>query len=139
MLIDSTSCYLVCNNQIFCSVNEEDIVEAVLTLIGMFYLLDIDYPKQHEVRLMMQNLLFGDTSTPGDLISTISSLMADNTSLRTQSNFVNSLKFNKNVAKALSRYNINLIASDLFNATYSHSKNISACIYIQGMWVVIMY
>ena len=83
MLIDSTSCYLVCHNQIFCSVNKEDIAEAVLTLIGMFYLLDIDYPKQHEVGLtMMQNLLFGDTSSPGDLINTISSLMADYTKFK---------------------------------------------------------
>ena len=83
MLIDSTSCYLVCHNHIFCTIKKENIAEAILTLIGMFYLLDIDYPKQHEVGLtMMQNLFFDDTSTPGDLIDTISSLMADYTKFK---------------------------------------------------------
>ena len=74
MFIDSTFSYLVCHNHIFCVLKKEKIAEAILALIGTFYLLDIDYLKQHEVRY---SLFFGDSSTPGDLINTISSLMAD--------------------------------------------------------------
>jgi hypothetical protein len=44
-------------------------LEAVLTLVGFFYLMDFDYPKTHEIGLtMIQNLIFGDLRTPADII-----------------------------------------------------------------------
>jgi hypothetical protein len=49
-------------------------MEAALALIGLFYLLDVDYPKAHELGLtMLQNLVFQDLSTPDDLFNTFQS------------------------------------------------------------------
>ena len=79
ILVDPSSALpLVCHNPLFATIKREKIVEAVLGLLGLFYLLDIDYHKHQEVGLtIMQNLFLGDKSTPGDLINTISLVMAD--------------------------------------------------------------
>ena len=45
------------------------ILEAVLALIGVFYLFDVDYPPTHEPGLtMLHNMVFKDLNDPADLI-----------------------------------------------------------------------
>ena len=56
----------------------EKFKEAILALIGSYYLLDIDYPKSHELGLtMLQYLVFKDKSSPGDLSTTLNGTIAD--------------------------------------------------------------
>lgn len=53
-------------------------MQAVLALIGVFYLIDVDYPKSHELGLtMLHNLVFQDMSTPADLLNSFESAKED--------------------------------------------------------------
>jgi hypothetical protein len=50
----------------------------ILALIGMFYLLDIDYARYHELGFtVLQNIIFEDKNTPGDLINVFTAAMAE--------------------------------------------------------------
>ena len=45
--------------------------------MGMFYLLDFDYPKSVELGLtMVHNLFFQDVNTPADMLNVFTSAMA---------------------------------------------------------------
>ena len=60
---------LTCACNLIFTVELKTIVEPVLALIGLFYLLDVDYPKAYELGLtMIHNLVFHDLNTPGDLL-----------------------------------------------------------------------
>ena len=57
--------------------------EAVLALIGSYYLLDIDYPKSHELDLtMLRHLVFKDKSSPGDLLNTFNATITSYTAFK---------------------------------------------------------
>jgi hypothetical protein len=74
LCIDKTYAYLMCSGNLVCKVELQKVMEAALALIGLFYLLDVDYPKAHELGLtMLQNLVFQDLSTPDDLFNTFQS------------------------------------------------------------------
>ena len=62
--------YIICQpGTVLIQLDKEQMQEAVLTLVGLFYLMDVDYPKSHEIGLtMIQNLIFHDLSTPADII-----------------------------------------------------------------------
>ena len=60
---------LTCAGHLIFTVELKKIVEAVLALIGLFYLFDVDYPKAYELGLtMIHNLVFHNLNTPGDLL-----------------------------------------------------------------------
>jgi hypothetical protein len=58
LCIDKTYAYLMCSGNLVCKVELQKVMEAALALIGLFYLLDVDYPK---------------VSTPDDLFNTFQS------------------------------------------------------------------
>ena len=69
MVIDRKTAYLICGSTILVKTEVTKIVEAVLALVALFYLIDADYPKPHELGLtMLHNLVFGDMNTPEDII-----------------------------------------------------------------------
>ena len=78
LLTDSSNAYLICKGHILSTIQIEGFSEAILALIAVFYLLDIDYPKSHELGLtVLQHLIFEDTSSPGDLLNTINSTLSE--------------------------------------------------------------
>ena len=67
LCIDKTSA--MCAGNLIFTVKLKKIMEAVLALIALFYLLDVDYPKAYELGLtMIHNLVFQNLHTPGDLL-----------------------------------------------------------------------
>lgn len=78
LVLDSTSAYLICKGNILSVIELVKCKEAVLALIGTFYLLDIDYPKSHELGLtMLHHLVFQDKSSPGDLLNTVNATFTE--------------------------------------------------------------
>lgn len=70
MLIDSTTAYIICNGSILVTIQLDKVMEAALAFIGMFYVLDIDYPPSHELGLtVLHSFMFGDKSTPAELLT----------------------------------------------------------------------
>ena len=63
-----------------CVVELKKLKEAVLALIGSYYLVDIDYPKSHELGLtMLKHLVFKDKISPGDLLNTLNATITSYT------------------------------------------------------------
>ncbi|XP_028417701.1 uncharacterized protein LOC114544956 [Dendronephthya gigantea] len=78
LCLDKTSAYLVCQGTLIFTVELRNIMQAVLALIGLFYLIDVDYPKSHELGLtMLHSLLFHDMNTPADLYNSFESAKED--------------------------------------------------------------
>ncbi len=70
LCLDKKSAYLFGpSGKLILTLDLGKIVEAVLALIGLFYLLDVDYPQSHELGLtMLHNMVFQDLNVPADLI-----------------------------------------------------------------------
>jgi hypothetical protein len=78
LMVDSTMVYLIYKGSIIFTVKLDKVQEAILALIGMFYLLDIDYARYHELGFtVLQNIIFEDKNTPGDLINLFTAAMAE--------------------------------------------------------------
>ena len=61
----------------YCIIELENFKEAVLAMIGSFYLLDIDYRKSHELCLaILQHLVFEDKRSPCDLLNMLNATIA---------------------------------------------------------------
>ena len=61
--------YIIWKGSVMCVVEFKKLKEAVLALIGSYYLLDIDYTKSHELgSAMLQHVVFKDKSSPIFLI-----------------------------------------------------------------------
>ncbi|XP_028417767.1 uncharacterized protein LOC114542403 [Dendronephthya gigantea] len=98
LCLDKTSAYLICQGTLIFTVALKSLMRAVLALIGLFYVIDVDYPKSHELGLTMLhnlfinlvasdrqphrvltpimvcfNLLFKDMNTPADLYNSFES------------------------------------------------------------------
>ena len=66
-----------------CVVELKKLKEAVLALIGSYYLVDIDYPKSHELGLtMLKHLVFNDKSSLGDLLNTLNATITSYTAFK---------------------------------------------------------
>lgn len=67
-VLDQETVYVIVGKTIL---SQTAIAAAVVAILGAFYLLDFDYPKQHEYgMLMIQTLLtlvFEDETVPGDI------------------------------------------------------------------------
>ena len=64
--------------QIVTRVSGKKLAEALLAFLGMFYLLDVDYPTTHEVGLtMLQNLLFADHCAPQDMSAAFNATLSE--------------------------------------------------------------
>lgn len=78
LLLDASTTYLICNGSLLCTVDLVNIQEAVLALIGLFYLMDVDYPKAYELGLsILQNLCFGDHNMPGDILNVFNNAIGE--------------------------------------------------------------
>ena len=78
MLITTSEVLLVVGKIIVSSLERFNVKEALLGLIGLFYLFDVDYPAEHELGLtMLHYLVFCDKSVPSVLIKPFNTLLAD--------------------------------------------------------------
>lgn len=83
MLIDSTTAYIICKGSIMVTIELDKVMEAALAFIGMFYVLDIDYPPSHELGLsVLHNFIFGDKSTPAELLSPFNTAIEEYTKFK---------------------------------------------------------
>ena len=50
----------------------DDIMEAFITYMSLYYLMDVDYPQSQEVSLtIMQYIIFHDKKTPPDVMKAL--------------------------------------------------------------------
>ena len=57
--------------------------EAVIPLIGSYYIVDIDYLKSQELGLtMLKHLVFNDKSSLGDLLNTLNATITSYTAFK---------------------------------------------------------
>ena len=70
LLFTDETVYVIVGKIILLQVSMECLAEAVVAFIGTFYLMDFDYPKQHEYGLLMlQAIVFMDERVPSDVKS----------------------------------------------------------------------
>lgn len=68
LLIDQEMVYVIIGKIILLQRSIEDMAEAVVGFVASFYLLDFDYPQQHEFGLvMLQRIIFEDETVPRDI------------------------------------------------------------------------
>ena len=70
LLVDSNLFYLIVSNKIISKIDKEtELIMALLAYIGLYYLLDCNYPFQYEVELTVLHYIFYDSSIPVDIIA----------------------------------------------------------------------
>ena len=68
LLLDHDTVYIIIGKTILCQTELDDMAKAVVAFLASFYLLDFDYIKQHELGLLMlQVLVLGDKQIPADI------------------------------------------------------------------------
>ncbi|CAB4033331.1 Hypothetical predicted protein [Paramuricea clavata] len=78
ILLTSNEAILLVGKVLVSSVDRPNLKEAFLALIGLFYLLVLDYPPNHEFGFtMLQFLIFGDESVPAEISKTFNTMLPD--------------------------------------------------------------
>jgi hypothetical protein len=68
---------LIIGRKIVSVVERKHLGEAVLAYLGLYYLLDLDYPASHELGFtLLHYLFFEDETTPGDIVQTFNATLA---------------------------------------------------------------
>ncbi len=86
ILLTTSEVLLVAGKIIVSRLERTKIDEALLALIGLFYLLDVDYPPEHELSLtILHYLVFGDKAVPSALVKPFNAVLADYTKFKNAS------------------------------------------------------
>jgi hypothetical protein len=68
LLMDKEHCYVIVGRSILFKVQVNELPEAVVAFLAAFYLLDVDYPKCHEIGMnLLQYFIFEDKNVPKDI------------------------------------------------------------------------
>jgi hypothetical protein len=68
LLMDKEHSYVIVGRSILFKVPVNQLPEAVVAFLAAFYLLDIDYPKCHEIGMnVLQYCIFEDKNVPKDI------------------------------------------------------------------------
>ena len=83
LILDTTSAYIICKGSVMSVVELKKLKEAVIPLIGSYYIVDIDYLKSQELGLtMLKHLVFKDKISPGDLLNTLNATITSYTAFK---------------------------------------------------------
>ena len=83
LILDTTSAYIICKGSVMSVVELKKLKEAVIPLIGSYYIVDIDYLKSQELGLtMLKHLVFNDKSSLGDLLNTLNATITSYTAFK---------------------------------------------------------
>ena len=69
---------LFCGRHMVCQRPSEDLMMIFIAYLGLYYMLDVDYPGSHELSFtVMQYILFKDKKTPPDLVKAVDAVWGD--------------------------------------------------------------
>ena len=78
ILLDNNHAYLIVGRQIVCTIERQHLREALLAYLGLYYLLDLDYPALLELGFtLLQYIFFQDQKTPGDMVATFNATLLE--------------------------------------------------------------
>jgi len=64
--------YILINGSIVCELEMEELTKAIVAYISMFYVINIDYPKEFEIPLtILQFIVIGNNETPLDILKSV--------------------------------------------------------------------